>query len=477
MLSRYDLLAAHQCLLRAWLRVGGVPGAAPPDLGPRRADLDEVRAFARARYPGGVAVDHDQSWAARENATRRLLADDAVPAIFGGCFSHHGVEVRVGMMERVTGGWVVVEQKGVNRIHEKHELDVAASAWVAEGAGVVVLGRKLLHLDRDYVRGSSGVDPRQMFIEVNVDRVDFAETAAILGLELASQPVVDVGEQCTRPRRCEFYDRCNPVPGPMSIHRLPKSGRVHQELVARGIDDVRKVPSDVRLKPMQQHAVWSLVQGREYVGHALGPALANVRFPLRFLDIECAAPPVPRWPGCRPFEQFPTQWSMHVLQADGTIEHSWHLHRDDSDPREAFARTLTAAAGTDGNIVVYSEGERQVLRKLAEHLPQHWGDIDGMLDRTRELLRDLRDHYYHPNLDGSFSLKSVLPAVCPELAYTGLDIAEGAAAGKAWLNMVDVRTPPDERDRIATALLAYCERDTLGMLRLRERLLEKSQAT
>lgn len=461
-------------MLRGWLRAGGMRGAESPDLGPRREDLDEVRALARARYPGGIAVDHDQSWAAREEATRRLLVDPAVPAIFDGCVSFQGVEVRVGMLLRVPGGWHVIEQKAVNRIHEKHELDVAASAWVAAGAGVPVRGRKLLHLDRDYVRGTSGVDPRQLFLEVDVEAVDFSETAAIMAMELASQPVVDAGEQCTRPRHCEYFARCNPVPGPMSIHRLPKSGRVHLDLVERGIDDVRKVPPDVRLKPMQQHAVWSMVHNKEYVGHALGPALTNMRFPLRFLDIECAAPPVPRWPGARPFEQFPTQWSMHVLQADGTLTHSQFLHRADTDPREDFARTLTEAAGTDGNLVVYSEGEGQVLRKLAEQLPQRWGDIDGMLDRSRELLRDLRDHYYHPSLDGSFTLKAVLPAVCPELGYDGLDIAQGAAAGKAWLRMIDPRTPAAESDQIASSLLAYCERDTFGMVKIRARLLEKS---
>ena len=464
-------------MLRGWLRMQGETGESGPDLGPRAVDLDEVKALARARYPGGVAVDFDQSWAAREGATQRLIVDPAVPAIFGGCFTFQGVEARVGILARTTGGWLVIEQKSVNRIHEKHELDVAASAWAVKGAGLPVVGLRLLHLDREYSRGSSGVDPRQLFIEVEVEPVDFSETAEILGLELASMPVVETGEQCTRPRRCEFHGRCNPVPGPFSIHHLPKSGRVHLDLVARGVDDIRKVPSDVRLKPMQQHAVWAMVNGREYVSHALGPALTNVQFPLRFLDIECVAPPVPRWPGARPFEQFPTQWSIHTLQADGSLAHEAFLHRADSDPCSAFARSIIASAGSDGNVIVYSEGEIQVLRRLAETVPECWGDIDGILDRTRELLRVLREHYYHPSLDGSFSLKSVLPAVCPELGYEGLSIAEGASAGKAWLDLVDDRKPAAEREQVANALLAYCERDTLGMVRLRERLLAKAAAT
>lgn len=472
-LSRYDLLAAHQCLLRAWLRARGESGEAPPDYGPRREDLEEVRSLARARFPGGVAVEHDQSWEGRVEGTKRLLANPDVPAIFDGCFEHNGVRARVGMLQRLPDGWLVVEHKPVNRIHEKHELDVAASAWIAEGAGLAVRGRRLLHLDRDYVRGAGLVDARQVFLEIEVERVDFAETAAILGFDLPGEPVVDPGEQCTRPRRCEFYGRCNPAPGEMSIHRLPKSGRVHLDLVERGIDDVRKIPPDVRLKPMQQHAVWSLVHGREYVGQALGPALSNVNFPLRFLDIECAAPPLPRWPGLRPFEPVPTQWSMHVLLADGTVTHQAFLHREDTDPREAFAVSLIAASGTGGNLVVYSDGERQVLRRLAESLPHHWGDIDGILDRVRELLREIRDHYYHPALEGSFSMKSVLPAVCPDLAYDDLAIGEGALAAKAWLRMVDARTPLVEREELAAQLLLYCERDTLGMLEVRKRLLAK----
>ena len=48
--------------------------------------------------------------------------------------------------------------------------------------------------------------------------------------------------------------------------------------------------------------------------------------------------------------------------------------------------------------------------------------------RLVDLLPIVRNHVYHPEFDGSFSLKKVLPALVPELSYDGLAIAEGGTA-------------------------------------------------
>ena len=403
------------------------------------------------------------------------MADPNVAAVFDATFVVDGLEVRAAILERAPGGWTILEAKGANSVGEAHEREVAAVAWVAVAAGVPVVGRRILHLDADYVREAE-LDARALFVTVNVPARDFTSAweALFEVLACAEEPQDLPGGHCTFPRECPFRAHCTPVSGPWSLARLPRAGRLVAELTELGIDDVRRIPNHVRMNPAQQHAVWALVNGREYIGQGLRPALQNVRWPLRFLDFEACQPAVPRWPETSPFQQLPTQWSMHVLYEDGREEHREFLHREDSDPRWPFVHSLVEAAGAEGTIVVYSGYEATTLRALRDRTPELWSDLEGLIGRIFDLLPVIRDHYYHPALDGSFSIKAVLPAVCPDVGYADLEVHDGARAAQEWLRMISANTPADERERIASALLKYCERDTWAMLRVREALLQRA---
>jgi hypothetical protein len=84
------------------------------------------------------------------------------------------------------------------------------------------------------------------------------------------------------------------------------------------------------------------------------------------------------------------------------------------------------------------------------------------------------NHVYHPAFAGSYSLKAVLPALIPTLSYDGMAVADGQAAGIAWESLVRGNLGKTERDRIRKALLDYCGQDTLALVRLLERLLNRS---
>ena len=49
---------------------------------------------------------------------------------------------------------------------------------------------------------------------------------------------------------------------------------------------------------------------------------------------------------------------------------------------------------------------------------------------------------------GSFSLKSVLPAIIPEMSYYNLEIQEGQLASLEYLMMIDPSTPIKEKEKI-----------------------------
>ena len=84
-----------------------------------------------------------------------------------------------------------------------------------------------------------------------------------------------------------------------------------------------------------------------------------------------------------------------------------------------------------------------------------------------DLLPIARAHFYHPSQKGSWSIKAVLPALCPDLKYADLDgVQDGGAAMEAYLEALAAQTTPARKAEIEKQLLAYCALDTYALVRL-----------
>ncbi len=203
-----------------------------------------------------------------------------------------------------------------------------------------------------------------------------------------------------------------------------------------------------------------------YIGADLQRSISGLEYPLTFLDFETFNPALPYYSGTRPYQVIPFQWSMHIQHPDGSLEHREFLHEGTDDPRLAFINSLIAAAGTSGSIVTYSGYEETRLKQLASDFPEYANGLQSLVLRMFDLLKAIRSHYYHPGFHGSFSLKSVLPVLVPELGYEDLEICDGSMASVAYAKMIHPDTEKSEQERIRTALLAYCQRDTEAMVRV-----------
>jgi hypothetical protein len=82
------------------------------------------------------------------------------------------------------------------------------------------------------------------------------------------------------------------------------------------------------------------------------------------------------------------------------------------------------------------------------------------------LLPVVRNCVYHPAFGGSYSLKYVLPALVPEMSYEGMAVANGQDAGMTWESLVRGNMDEVEREKTRKALLEYCGKDTLALVRL-----------
>ena len=107
------------------------------------------------------------------------------------------------------------------------------------------------------------------------------------------------------------------------------------------------------------------------------------------------------------------------------------------------------------------------LSALARQFPDLSDGLTAIRDRMIDLLPLMRKHYYHPDMRGSWSLKSVLPAIAQDLSYEDLgEVADGQAAQGAYLEAIAPATESARRNALKTAMLRYCERDTLGLVEI-----------
>ena len=146
----------------------------------------------------------------------------------------------------------------------------------------------------------------------------------------------------------------------------------------------------------------------------------------------CRAHPRPALPvcrGCSPFGRVPVQFSVHILEENGTVTHHAYLAQGQGDPHPAVAVALAPALqGTQTILGWNAPFEKQCLTILADAAPEHTAALQEARDKVPDLLPVVRNHVYHPELRGSFSIKTVVPALIPEAGYDDLELSDGETA-------------------------------------------------
>jgi hypothetical protein len=489
-LSKSKFLSGLQCHKRLYLEVHHPSLATKPDAA-TQAMFDmgtEVGELARSRFPGGVLVTagHRQTEAALAQ-TAELIRDLTVPAIFEAAFMHSGVLIRADILERVLTaegqpcGWHLIEVKSSTKVKDVHLEDLAVQSEVILGAGLMLVSVSLMHINTGYLYRDGAIDLTELFAIQDLSEA-VAQRRAAVPERLATMnrmllqtqpPAIEPDRHCHTPYECPFWEHCTKDKPARWIHYLPGSKHVVGQLIELGVTTIDEIPDGTKLSPVQRR----VKENVEWMSEKLGPVLKAVQYPVHHLDFETIMLPVPRFSETRPYQALPVQWSNHIEQVTGELRHEEFLHKDVSDPRKVLAEALLESLGDRGSICVYSPYEKSVIEQLAEALPSLRTALQALVKRIWDLHPIVRDYYYHPHFDGSFSLKEVLPALVPSLAYDDLAIKEGGHAASQYYRMVFVETDWVERATIEEALLRYCARDTLAMVELRRALKEKAEMT
>jgi predicted RecB family nuclease len=451
-LSKSRFVSGLQCHKQLWWKVHE----------PRAPEL-EVEPALKHRLEQGAEVGQ---------AARRYVPGGEYEAGFVAA----DTAVAVDILERHADGVALIEVKASNHVKKEHIPDVALQVHVLRQTGLRVRRAEVMHLNP----ACRFPDLDALFLREDVtEKVELflpvvpGEIAAQLAMLAGPLPDVPIGEHCTKPYACPFLARCWPTLPEhhiSTLYTIPH--RKVEEYQARGIETIYDLPTDLELGVIHARQVKAVTTGRMVVEPSLAAALAEFVPPLAYLDFETVSYAIPRFTGCRPWENMPVQCSVHREEATGRFTHHAFLADGPEDPRPAMAELVVeACAGVKKVVAHHATFERECLKNLAAAAPRLAAELDAIEARLVDLLPLVRHHIYHPDFGGSFSIKRVLPALVPGLSYDDLEINDGETASLELMRLLfDQTLKGEERAGVRRSLLAYCERDTWAMVKLLERI-------
>jgi hypothetical protein len=454
-LSKSRITAGLQCGKRLWLAIHRPElEVYSTDTQRRFAAGNSVGEVARKLYGDGRLIGEGVPLSQALRDTETALAAPGDVMLYEATFRHRGVLIRADILERRGGRYRMVEVKSATRLKEYHLQDVAVQAWVTEGAGVPLDVLGVAVIDTGFVY-PGGDDYRGLLREIPVADQVRPLMAHIPGWvrgfnELLGGPLpaIKTGLQCRRPFECPFIPFCEEQEG-----KLPRARDDELDLAGACGSRIPADPADGTVDP------------------AAADFLAALPYPRYYLDFETVQFAVPIWAGTKPYQQLVFQWSCHVEDRPGELEHLEFLDTSGDAPMHAAAEALLAALGDRGPIFVYHDFEKWRLVEMAQLFPDLAPALEAVTGRLVDLLRLTRDHYGHPALNGSYSLKVVLPTIAPELDHALLEgVHDGLSAQAAFHETLASDITKERRAVIRRALLEYCALDTLALVRVAHHL-------
>ena len=480
LLSKSKLLSYLTCPKRLWLE------SFRPELAEQDASAiarmeagTHAGVVARGFCPGGGLLIEGASMAEKIRLTREALRSFPRP-LYEAAFMYANVRVMADILLPKSEGWQIIEVKSSTAVKPYHISDTAIQTWVLQGSGLDVRRVEIAVINSGFVYPGNG-DYEGLFCLQNVGQKmrellplvpEWVAGASAVLASPDAEPDCAPGDQCKKPFLCPFRQYCSPVQeGFFPVEILPRIGKAKaQSLREQGYADIRDIPDAVKLTKTQSVVREAAKAGRLILSEDAASVIDALPYPRFYLDFETIQFVVPEWPGTRPYEHIPFQWSCHIEDAPGgALRHYEFLAKHNANPRHEFAETLVACFTGEkpGPVIVYYESfEKKRLKETAEAAPEFAEQLNAIHDRVFDLLPVARKHYYHPGMRGSWSIKRVLSTIAPELDYGNLEIRHGEMAQTAFLEMLDQEPGSPRQKTLRRELLEYCKRDTLAMWRV-----------
>lgn len=409
------------------------------------------------------------------------------PVICEASFSYNGLYCAVDLLKKEDGGWAIYEVKSsTHPDNPVYMADVAYQKYVLEQCGVSVVGTYLVCLNNEYVFDGT-LDIQELFLVTDISAgvaVESADVASNLAyaeqiLDSDIEPNMDLSENCMSPYECPYWKYCTkhlPTPSVFDIYRLGFKKKI--DCYYNGIVSYKDLAKSSVLKNDKQlrQIDFALNDRGTYVDkNKICQFLDTLSYPIYFLDFETMQPVIPQYIGTKPYQQVPFQYSLHYIEEEGgELKHKEFLAESGEDPRRALAERLCEDIPMNVCVTAYNKGfECSRIKELAASFPDLAAHLLNIEENIKDLLTPFQSgFYYNREMGGSFSIKSVLPAIFPDdptLDYHNLEgVHNGSEAMGLFPKIKDL--PPEEQIVARKNLLKYCELDTYAMVKVWEEL-------
>lgn len=489
-LSKSKYVKFCQCEKLLWLSVNK-PEEATED--PSAQQLiqtgHEVGELAKGLYGKYVETttyteDGHLDIAAMLRKTQEFIAQGET-VICEAAFSYQGNYCAVDILRKEKDGYCICEVKSSTAVKQEYILDVAYQKYVLEHCGLNIVDCYLVCLDSSYILDGK-LNIHGLFAEnyisglINEVYADVEQniTKAHRVLE-GEEPTLPIGMQCQKAGVCAFWNYCTkhlPQPSVFDIKGLRFSSQV--KCYEKGLITFEDIYQAGGLNDSASKVVEAAVTDKTYLNKSqIRSFLKRLKYPVYFFDFETMMPAIPYIQGTHPYQQIPFQYSLHYqLEKGGELYHKEFLAEVGADPLRSIAEAIVRDIPKNVCVVAYNSAfEKTRLAELAEMFPDLAPHLWNVHDNLEDLMIPFQQKwYYAKQMQGSYSIKYVLPTLYPddpELDYHNLDeVHNGTEAMNIFPQLQYMSA--EEQQRVRHNLLEYCKLDTYALYKVLLKLYE-----
>ena len=361
----------------------------------------------------------------------------------------------------------------------------SAHLWVIEKLGLKIKDVYFIYLNSEYERGAD-LDVQKLFIVddhllkkdkerselsayemIKAESFDLKETLLKMDTLKAEDIRPIKSHACKGRGLCSYYGECfkDERYEDDSILTLVSS-RYKYLMYQKGIKTLKDVDTSLLEGTKVQYAqiMADRLGGLFYDRCPLKRWLEDLKGErIAFIDFEWERYLIPPFSGLKPYDVVCFEYSVHILNKDGSLIH--HDFLGVKDCREEFIKSLLKDIPKDAKVVAYNAKGAEILRlkELGEQFPKYKEELADVISRTYDLAYPfVNGLVYDIKMAGNYSVKSLLKVVS-SLSYDEMAIHNGMGAVYEWRDL-DKDLETVDTLKVSDELRQYCAMDTYSLV-------------
>lgn len=445
----------------------------------------EVGLLAKKLFGEYIDIDFSENLNDMIKDTNEALKNDIV-TITEASFVYDNNFCSVDILKKNGNDVEIYEVKSSTKVKDIYKEDVSYQTYILLNLGYNVKKACIVHINSNYERVGD-LNLNELFVIEDFTELVMSKQSFIKEkiseineyMKSSDEPIEKIDMHCITPYDCPFFDYCTralPEKNVFKVRNMRNSMKF--SLYNKGIysfEDLLNEDIDWKYKQQIEFDLYN--KPDEVDKTAIKSFLDTLTYPLYFLDFETYQQSIPEFDHVKPYSQIPFQYSLHYIEKEnGKLFHKEFLSEANIDPRRLLAETLVRDIPINVCTIAYNMSfEKMVIKNLAALYPDLREHLMNIHDNMKDLMIPFKERkYYTKKMDGSFSIKYVLPALFPndeELDYHNLElIHNGGEAMDSYKHLTNYS--PEEQKKIRTSLLKYCELDTYAMVKIWQKLNE-----